>query len=122
MSNKLICTVALAASVLFAQAPSGLVRLNVTALDAAGAPVDDLKIGDLQVTDQGKGEKIVFFRQKPSTATAAPLAPHEFSNRTAAAPARTSDGAARALRRVEAVEECVIMDVTLLVEGECWRK
>ncbi len=89
MSNKLICTVALAASVLFAQAPSGLVRLNVTALDSAGTPVDDLKIGDLQVTDQGKGEKVVFFRQNPSTATAAPLAPHEFSNRTAGAPHST---------------------------------
>jgi len=86
MSNKLICSVALAASALFAQAPSGLVRLSVTALDTSGAPVDDLKIGDLQVTDQGKGEKIVFFRQNPGTAPAAPLAPHEFSNRTAAAP------------------------------------
>lgn len=89
MSNKLICSVALAASALFAQAPSGLVRLSVTALDTSGAPVDDLKIGDLQVTDQGKGEKIVFFRQNPGTAPAAPLAPHEFSNRTAAAPHST---------------------------------
>ncbi len=89
MSSKLICSVVLAASALFGQAPGGLVRLNVTALDSAGAPVDDLKIGDLQVTDQGKGEKIVFFRQNPSTAPTAPLAPHEFSNRTAGAPHST---------------------------------
>ncbi len=89
MATKLICTLALAASALFAQAPSGLVRLSVTALDASGAAVDDLKVGDLQVSDQGKAQKIAFFRQNPGAASASALAPHEFSNRSVAAPHST---------------------------------
>jgi VWFA-related protein len=84
MPRKLMCIAAFA-SALLAQAPSGLVRLNVAAVDASGAAVDDLKIGDLQITDQGKAQKIVFFRQNAITPAAA-LAPHEFSNRTGAAP------------------------------------
>jgi VWFA-related protein len=89
MPKKLICSVALAASALFAQAPSGLVRLNVTALDASGAAVDDMKLADFQVNDQGKAEKIVFFRPNPGVAPAPTLAPHEFSNRTGPAPHST---------------------------------
>ncbi len=87
MSQKLICIVAFA-SALVAQAPSGLVRLSVAAVDASGAAVDDLKIGDLQITDQGKTQKIVFFRQNATAPTAA-LALHEFSNRTGVAPRST---------------------------------
>jgi len=89
MTMKMICGVALAVSALLAQAPAGLVRLNVTALDASGAAVDDLKIGDLQVSDQGKAEKILFFRPNPGAASTVPLAPHEFSNRASAAPHST---------------------------------
>lgn len=83
MTIRLIGSLTLAASALFAQ---GLVRLNVTALDAGGAPVDDLKAADFQVTDQGKPEKIVFLRQVPATVAAGP---HEFSNRTGAPPHTT---------------------------------
>jgi len=87
MNKILMCSITLAASALFAETPSALVRLNVTALDSSGAAVDDLKGGDLQVSDQGKPEKIVFFHQNSYTAAAAAL--HEFSNRTGAAPHST---------------------------------
>jgi len=83
MVKKLICSSILAASGLVAQ---GLVRLSVTALDASGAAVDDLKAGDFQVSDQGKAEKIAFFR--PIAAPVTP-APHEFSNRTGPVPHTT---------------------------------
>jgi VWFA-related protein len=86
MTRKLIGSLVLAASAIFAQSPS-LVRLSVTALDASGAAVDDLKIGDLQVSDQGKAETIAFFH--PNAGAPIALAPHEFSNRTGAAPHST---------------------------------
>jgi VWFA-related protein len=89
ITKKLICSLALAASVLLAQAPSGLIRLSVTALDAGGQPVEDLKTGDFQVSDQGKAQPIVFFRKNASMAPAAQLAPHEYSNRAASAPPHT---------------------------------
>jgi VWFA-related protein len=89
MATKMTCSVVLAASALFAQAPPGLVRLNLAALDSSGAPVDDLKVADLQVSDQGKAEKIVFFRQNAGAPPSAPLAPGEFSNRTGATPHST---------------------------------
>src|ERR1700686_3964912 len=87
-AEKLLCTMALAASALMPQAPapaaapSGLVRLSVAALDASGEPVTDLKMDDFQVTDQGKPQRIAFFRANltapPQTP---PLGPREFSNR-----------------------------------------
>ena len=86
MPQKLMCFAAFA-GLLAAQASSGLVRLSLAAVDATGAAVDDLKIGDLQVTDQGKAQKILFFH--PNATAPAPLAPHEFSNRTGAAPHST---------------------------------
>lgn len=85
ISGKLISSAMLAASVLGAQ---GLIRLNVAAVDASGAAVDDLKIGDLQVTDQGKAQKLLFFH--PNRFAAQPAAAHEFSNRTGAAPHSTA--------------------------------
>jgi VWFA-related protein len=88
--EKLICSLALAASVLLAQAPSGLIRLSVTALDAGGQPVEDLKIGDFQVSDQGKAQPIVFFRKNASMTPAAQLASHEYSNRAGSAPPHTT--------------------------------
>jgi VWFA-related protein len=87
--KKMMLGAALAASMLFAQTPTGLVRLNVTVLDSNGAPVDDLKASDFQVSDQGKPQNIVFFRQNPNVVQAMPLAPHEFSNRAGAAPHST---------------------------------
>jgi VWFA-related protein len=88
MNKILMCSITLAAFALFAETPSALVRLNVTAVDSTGAAADDLKIGDFQISDQGKAEKIVFFHQNLNTA--APPAPHEFSNRTGAAPHSTA--------------------------------
>jgi VWFA-related protein len=89
ITGKLICSLTLAASVLLAQAPSSLIRLSVSALDSGGQPVEDLKAADFQVTDQGKAQPIVFFRRNAPAAPAAALAPHEFSNRTGAAPHST---------------------------------
>ena len=62
--------------------PKKLVNLNVVALDNHDEPVTDLTTADLQVTDAGKPQPIVFFRhnderlQPQST-----LAAGEFSNR-----------------------------------------
>lgn len=83
ITGKLISTLALGASFVAAQ---GLVRLNVTALDPSGQPVEDLKAGDLQIADQGKAQQIIFIRRNVSSAPAAQLAPHEYSNRTGAPP------------------------------------
>lgn len=85
ITGKLVASAILAASVLCAQ---GLIRLNVAAVDASGAPVDDLKIADFQVTDQGKAQKILFFH--PNQIAAQPAPAHEFSNRTGAAPHSTA--------------------------------
>ena len=70
----------------FAADTGGLIRLGVTALDSGGQPVDGLKSDDFQVTDQGKPQKIVFFRAK--AAAAAPAA-NEYSNRAAGTPHTT---------------------------------
>ena len=89
-SRTMSCSVAFGASVLLAQVPApnatntaGLVRLSVAALDSGGEPVVDLKIEDFQVSDQGKTQRIVFFRRNEN---AAPPGPHEYSNRAAGAP------------------------------------
>jgi len=89
ITKKLIGSLALAASALLAQAPSSLVRISVAAVDSGGQPVEDLKAADLQVSDQGKAEQIVFFRRNAPAPQTAPLAPHEYSNRTSAAPHST---------------------------------
>ena len=86
--GKLISSLALAASVLLAQAPasnaspSGLVRLSVAALNTSGEPVTDLKPDDFQVSDQGRPQRIAFFRANFGAPQPAPLGPHEYSNRT----------------------------------------
>jgi len=88
IAERLICSLALAASVLLAQAPapnaspSSLVRLSVAAVDASGEPVTDLKIDDLQISDQGKPQRVVFFRANMSAPQTAALGPHEYSNRS----------------------------------------
>ena len=80
MAEKLMCCLTVAASVLLAQAPapnaspSGLVRLSVTALDASGEPVTDLKADDFQIADQGKPQHIAFFRANGPASQLAPRA------------------------------------------------
>jgi VWFA-related protein len=87
--KKLLCSLAMAASIASAQS-AAQVRLTVTALDSTGAPIEDLKPGDLQVADQGKAEQILFMRRTTPAASTAPLAPHEFSNRPGPAPHSTA--------------------------------
>jgi VWFA-related protein len=62
--------------------PRKLVNLNVVALDNHDQPVVDLTAEDLQVTDAGKSEPVVFFRHNDERLQAqASLAQGEFSNR-----------------------------------------
>ena len=70
-------TIALATSGALAQEPARLVRVDVTALDAAGQPATGLRADDFQIADQNKPQKIAIFR---APAAAAPLAAHEYSN------------------------------------------
>ena len=61
-----------------------LLDLNVVALDSHEQPVNDLTVGDFQVTDAGKPQKIVFFRHRDTALRqAGPLGPNEVSNRRA---------------------------------------
>ena len=94
IAEKTICSFAMAASLLLAQAPApsagnsteaapaALVGLEVVAVDSSGQPVTDLTADDLKVTDQGKPEAIVCFRR--NQAEVASLKPGEYSNRSAA--------------------------------------
>src|ERR1700733_14623447 len=66
--------------------PAKLETLNVLVRDNHQRPAEDLSISDFQVFDQGKRQQIVFLRrdgdaQKPG----APLAPGQYSNRSARA-------------------------------------
>lgn len=80
----LLSGVLFGASLLSAQT-SGHVRLSVTALNGSD-PVGDLKAEDFQVSDQGKPQRLIFFRGK---AAAEPPAAGELSNRGATAPHST---------------------------------
>lgn len=62
--------------------PPDLMILNLLALDSKGAPIGDLTPADLQVVDQGKTEKIIYFHRKGITPT--PAAPGAYSNRAQA--------------------------------------
>lgn len=81
-SKTLLCTLALGASGLLAQAPGPppLIRLYPVALDASGQPVTNLTANDFKIVDQGKPETIYAFRQ-PALGPAVPLKPLEHSNR-----------------------------------------
>lgn len=88
IAEKMVCSLALAVSVLQAQAqtPTGnlasaLVRVNVVGLDSSGQPVADLNIEDFKAQDQGKPQNIAFFRRSQGAEPAAPLGPNEVSNR-----------------------------------------
>lgn len=59
-----------------------LLDMNVVALDNHEQPINDLTVDDFQVTDNGKPQKIVFFRHRDGTPRPAPkLGPNEISNR-----------------------------------------
>src|SRR5258706_895867 len=88
-SSSRIFSRAFGAAVLLAQVPApsattaGLIRLSVAALNSNGEPVLDLKADDFQVSDQGKPQRIVYFRGK---ANAEAPAQREYSNRADAPP------------------------------------
>jgi VWFA-related protein len=69
------------------QSESSLIYLNVIAVDFHGEPVTDLTSVDFQIADDGKPQKISFFRhrdEKPEPASS--LKPNQFSNRVQGAP------------------------------------
>jgi VWFA-related protein len=76
-----------------AQAPGAaappLMRLNILALDAKGQPVSDLNAADLQVVDQGKPQRIVYFHRK-AAAAAGQTEPGVLSNRATRIPHATA--------------------------------
>lgn len=79
-----LCGVAFAASLLSAQSTpdtSYQVRMRVVALDNSGQPVTDLNATDLRLADQGKQQRITFFRTPGGKAEASHAG--EFSNRGA---------------------------------------
>jgi len=62
-------------------APGALI-LDLVALDNRGEPVTDLLASDLQISDDGKRQEVVFFHpSQDKNRVAATLGPHEFSNR-----------------------------------------
>jgi VWFA-related protein len=62
--------------------PSGLVTLNVIAVDGKGNPVDDLPGTDFQLYDNGRPQQIDFLRHIDSRLQhATALGPNDFSNR-----------------------------------------
>lgn len=90
LAGKLFCSVAFAAVVLIAQsqappADPTVVRLNVIALDSGGQPSADLTPGDFRVTDQGKQQRILFFRRSGAPPPAVTPGAHEYSNSAASA-------------------------------------
>jgi VWFA-related protein len=60
-----------------------LIKLDVAAVDAKGAPVTDLRAADIQVREDGKPHPVVFFRFSGSRRPIAPAGPGEFLNRPA---------------------------------------
>lgn len=62
-----------------------IVRLNIVATDHHGEPVNDLASSDLQISDEGSVEQILYFRRIDRVpGPPAALAPNEISNRTPA--------------------------------------
>jgi VWFA-related protein len=57
-----------------------LVTLNVAATNSRDEPVTDLKLGDIQLREDGKPQPIVFFRFTGRARTTLPPAPGEFAN------------------------------------------
>lgn len=81
MSRALALSVVLVcASQAFAQSPV-LIKLNVAATDAKGAPVTDLRPTDIRVREDGKPQSVVFFRFAGDKRPITQPAPDEFINR-----------------------------------------
>jgi VWFA-related protein len=94
LARRLFCSAAFAAVLLIAQNPAPpadptIVRLNVIAVDSGGQPVTDLTADDFRVTDQGKPERVLFFRRSGIPQPAAAPGAHEYSN-SAASPHTTA--------------------------------
>ncbi len=60
---------------------ASLKTLNVAAVDASGQPVTDLRAPDFQIQEDGKSQKLVYFRFTGGRALKEVLKPGEFSNR-----------------------------------------
>lgn len=73
-----------------AQPRPKLVNLNVVALDGHDQPVPDLTAADIQLTDAGKPQQIVFFQHHAEQLAAVQLGPREFSNRAAGRPSHAT--------------------------------
>jgi VWFA-related protein len=89
MRCQLIATFLILTCAAPAYSQDRLVNLNVVALDSRGQPFSDLTADDFQIQDQGKHFKIAVFQKndaKVQAAAPAALGPHEFSNRSSAAP------------------------------------
>jgi VWFA-related protein len=68
-----------------ANAEPQLVHLNIVATDNHGAPVNDLSSSDLQISDDGKPQQILYFRRIDRRLPPPPaLAPNQLANRTPA--------------------------------------
>lgn len=62
-----------------------LVHLNIVATDNHGAPINNLSSSDLQISDDGKPQQILYFRRIDRRLPPSPaLAPNELANRTPA--------------------------------------
>ncbi len=62
--------------------PPALVSLNIVALDSKGQSVTDLSADDFRITDNGKPQKVVSFRQRDARPSAvAALGPRQYANR-----------------------------------------
>jgi VWFA-related protein len=86
LSRILIVSVLLACTSQAVAQPQALVKLNVVATDAKGAPVTDLRAADIQVREDGKAQPVVFFRFAGSQGAPVQPAPDEFINRPSPPP------------------------------------
>jgi VWFA-related protein len=81
----LLCGLACAAGPTQTQ-PAQLNRLNVVALDAKGQPVTGLRSADFRLFEDGKPQRIAFFRFSGDPPLLVKPGPGEYSNRTVASP------------------------------------
>ena len=86
MSRGILILAAIAGAAAQSQPPQRLVRLNLSATDAKGNPVTDLRASDIQVREDGKARPIVFFRLAGPKRATMPLVEGETVNRPAGTP------------------------------------
>jgi VWFA-related protein len=79
---RLLLFLSLAVATVVAQSttPPPLLHLRAIVRDPAGQPITDLSSADFKIWDQGKSQTIFAFRRQ-ATKVAAPLSPHEYTNR-----------------------------------------